>query len=245
MLNKRLFPNRQNMTESLDIKSLSYQDARDWVVANLPTENAAGPVPPRLDGLNGFFFAISQAPVPVSASDWLGDVLPLFAHIEPASQSLNAVLSLQRHIERACENQQYPLPDTVGMDAVTQIKPGHRMNDWSLGFEAGFLHARPLWMTLVPAELRSELDSLYVALSFFASPEKARQFIARRSSPLRPEQLADQILGQFPKAADLFSRLSISVGAVAQSVVGTNSSVGRNDPCPCGSGKKYKHCCLQ
>jgi SEC-C motif-containing protein len=21
--------------------------------------------------------------------------------------------------------------------------------------------------------------------------------------------------------------------------------VGRNDPCPCGSGKKYKHCCLR
>lgn len=20
-------------------------------------------------------------------------------------------------------------------------------------------------------------------------------------------------------------------------------AVGRNDPCPCGSGKKYKHCC--
>jgi hypothetical protein len=21
------------------------------------------------------------------------------------------------------------------------------------------------------------------------------------------------------------------------------SSIGRNEPCPCGSGKKYKHCC--
>ncbi|MBE0511302.1 MAG: SEC-C domain-containing protein, partial [Gammaproteobacteria bacterium] len=21
--------------------------------------------------------------------------------------------------------------------------------------------------------------------------------------------------------------------------------IGRNDPCPCGSGKKYKQCCLQ
>lgn len=21
--------------------------------------------------------------------------------------------------------------------------------------------------------------------------------------------------------------------------------IGRNDPCPCGSGKKYKNCCLQ
>lgn len=24
-----------------------------------------------------------------------------------------------------------------------------------------------------------------------------------------------------------------------------NPKVGRNDPCPCGSGKKYKHCCLR
>jgi preprotein translocase subunit SecA len=21
--------------------------------------------------------------------------------------------------------------------------------------------------------------------------------------------------------------------------------IGRNDPCPCGSGKKYKNCCLR
>jgi preprotein translocase subunit SecA len=26
---------------------------------------------------------------------------------------------------------------------------------------------------------------------------------------------------------------------------GKKSKVGRNDPCPCGSGKKYKHCCGQ
>jgi hypothetical protein len=24
----------------------------------------------------------------------------------------------------------------------------------------------------------------------------------------------------------------------------TTMKIGRNDPCPCGSGKKYKHCCL-
>lgn len=23
-----------------------------------------------------------------------------------------------------------------------------------------------------------------------------------------------------------------------------NEKVGRNDPCPCGSGKKYKSCCM-
>ncbi|MDF9828407.1 SEC-C motif-containing protein [Ereboglobus sp. PH5-5] len=26
--------------------------------------------------------------------------------------------------------------------------------------------------------------------------------------------------------------------------VSATPKVGRNDPCPCGSGKKYKHCCL-
>ena len=28
-----------------------------------------------------------------------------------------------------------------------------------------------------------------------------------------------------------------------QQVVRGTAKVGRNDPCPCGSGKKYKKCC--
>ena len=27
-------------------------------------------------------------------------------------------------------------------------------------------------------------------------------------------------------------------------VVRDNQKIGRNDPCPCGSGKKYKNCCM-
>ena len=26
-------------------------------------------------------------------------------------------------------------------------------------------------------------------------------------------------------------------------IVNSGPKVGRNDPCPCGSGKKYKQCC--
>ena len=33
--------------------------------------------------------------------------------------------------------------------------------------------------------------------------------------------------------------------ASGQTVVKDANSVGRNDPCPCGSGKKYKNCCLR
>jgi SEC-C motif-containing protein len=29
---------------------------------------------------------------------------------------------------------------------------------------------------------------------------------------------------------------------VPETIVRTGPKIGRNDPCPCGSGKKYKHC---
>jgi len=32
-------------------------------------------------------------------------------------------------------------------------------------------------------------------------------------------------------------------GNSAKTVVNKDEKVGRNDPCPCGSGKKYKKCC--
>jgi preprotein translocase subunit SecA len=35
--------------------------------------------------------------------------------------------------------------------------------------------------------------------------------------------------------------VAASIGA-AQTTLGSVPKVGRNDPCPCGSGKKYKHC---
>ena len=34
-----------------------------------------------------------------------------------------------------------------------------------------------------------------------------------------------------------------SDGTVAKQPVKVGKKVGRNDPCPCGSGKKYKKCC--
>ena len=49
-------------------------------------------------------------------------------------------------------------------------------------------------------------------------------------------------------AASRPMRYSGASGGSAGSVRPTTrraSKVGRNDPCPCGSGKKYKHCCLR
>ncbi len=44
------------------------------------------------------------------------------------------------------------------------------------------------------------------------------------------------------KASDVVSEAAAAAAEKAKPVR-TGPKVGRNDPCPCGSGKKYKHCC--
>jgi preprotein translocase subunit SecA len=40
-------------------------------------------------------------------------------------------------------------------------------------------------------------------------------------------------------------RTSVEAQRAPQPVRASGAKVGRNDPCPCGSGKKYKHCCMR
>ena len=42
-------------------------------------------------------------------------------------------------------------------------------------------------------------------------------------------------------AADVGKNVKVAPRVMGQN--GKREKVGRNDPCPCGSGKKYKHCC--
>jgi uncharacterized protein len=49
-----------------------------------------------------------------------------------------------------------------------------------------------------------------------------------------------------PEAARNVYRFGLSRRAPAAAPLRRESpKVGRNEPCPCGSGKKFKHCCLQ
>jgi preprotein translocase subunit SecA len=44
-----------------------------------------------------------------------------------------------------------------------------------------------------------------------------------------------------PQASDLVSEAAAAVEKARP--VRSGPKVGRNDLCPCGSGKKFKHCC--
>ena len=46
-----------------------------------------------------------------------------------------------------------------------------------------------------------------------------------------------------PVSIDLRESLSQGEPVIVDYPVKRSSKIGRNQPCPCGSGKKYKRCC--
>ncbi|MGI5869124.1 MAG: preprotein translocase subunit SecA [Kiritimatiellia bacterium] len=63
------------------------------------------------------------------------------------------------------------------------------------------------------------------------------------AKPAASPQQAQQDADAFDKALQRAEAAAASQGGSAQPIERASPKVGRNDPCPCGSGKKYKKCC--
>ena len=121
---------------------------------------------------------------------------------------------------------------------------------WCAGFEAGWELVLPAWedaLADVEEEHLKWFDICQFCLRYFGDPE------ARNESAEIPEEELEEWVAQmveiFPSALRSYSELGRALyqanvetrpARPAQAVKGP----GRNDPCPCGSGKKYKKCCL-
>lgn len=70
-----------------------------------------------------------------------------------------------------------------------------------------------------------------------------------RSMPQRSQHTQSSAFGGQPdggnqqRGSDMVSEANEAVARAKAQPVRTGPKVGRNDPCPCGSGKKYKQCC--
>jgi preprotein translocase subunit SecA len=66
--------------------------------------------------------------------------------------------------------------------------------------------------------------------------------VVPRAQPIQRVQVANPIVEGFEGMTQ--KRMTVTRRPSA-TVVKDGARVGRNDPCPCGSGKKYKNCCMR
>ena len=58
-----------------------------------------------------------------------------------------------------------------------------------------------------------------------------------------PEDELAELQDSLPDAARLLAALGLEQRSATPTFRRDEPKVGRNDPCPCGSGKKFKQCC--
>lgn len=119
---------------------------------------------------------------------------------------------------------------------------------WAAGFRFGIRLEPEPWAPLIDADA----SRFALAAIFSLEREEDMSEADRANHPLRnlPEarrkELAANAIGLLPSVVRALHEFSIRLDASSdrQSSMRSAPKVGRNHPCPCGSGKKYKKCCL-
>ena len=204
--------------------------------------------------LQGFLFTVVSAPELIPPSDWLpiifGDEEAGFASPDEAQEILGQIMVLYNTPTAAVLDPPTLLPVDCPLrdDVLANFEDEAPIAHWSRGFLRGHQWLEELWEETVPEELDDELGSVLMTLSFFSSREIAEAFHSESGGEQSFEAMATAIHSVLPMAVAQYAHMGRSIAEVlaehdANTESTHNAKVGRNEPCPCGSGKKFKKCC--
>ena len=119
-------------------------------------------------------------------------------------------------------------------------------NDWATGFVRGMGLRKENWAGLVEDESQGGLLVPIFTLAHEHDPDPGMRPYNEPISPALREKLtvsvAAGVIGiyHYFESQRLLGKEGLGNPATFRR---STPKVGRNDPCPCGSGKKFKHCC--
>jgi uncharacterized protein len=199
-----------------------------------------------LEELDGFFSALIAGPEPVMPGEYNREVFGgemseavEFASIEEANEMLGLLMRHWNTIASTLYKDEIHVP-LIFEDDNRELHG----NDWARGFMRGMHMRHEGWSELVNDEehggclipmmmLYHEHDEDPEMRPGPITPEKREQVIALMAAGLLEAHK------YFREQREFYSGASSERREPNQRA----SKVGRNEPCPCGSGKKYKKCC--
>jgi uncharacterized protein len=196
-----------------------------------------GRSPLGVDGVIGLLHAIAVSPATLAPSTWLPSIMPASAGADPAAvqQELATVFRLHEAIVRCVEERNLTwLPEEDDIDGCKAFAAGYvegatldpdwvaDEERWSFATWAAYLGDR---QDLVPAPLLEKLDKN-----------------EKKATTMLREDMGDAILEAYN--AFLPIRGAPPGTKLPRKEPVRSTRIGRNDACPCGSGKKFKRCCI-
>ena len=198
-----------------------------------------------MDTLDGYLHAIAIGPVTMMPRQWMpgiwgeGDsMMPPMESIEMLNRILELIMRLFNSIIAGLEEQPreiYPL-------WCTQEFRGKEYDDaegWAYGFSEGVKLCKREWLPLLETP---QGQAWYRPIGLLGEDDFGADQDALTKTPAMRSKLALQI----PEAVVAIYEhwLPLRQAVYEREVAKTlQVKVGRNEPCPCGSGKKFKKCC--
>ncbi len=207
-------------------------------------ESCKGGKAMNVEQLDGFFAALIAGPEIVMPSEYnreifggeMSDVCE-FGSLHEANEILKL---LMRHWNTIASTL---FKDEVYMPLLLQDENGvAHGNAWAHGFMRGTLMRRNGWAELVEDEEHGGCMLPMMVLHYEHSEDPEM-----RPKPITPEKREEVIVHMAAGVLQAYryfrAQREVSPGSHRSEARRTAPKVGRNDPCPCGSGKKYKKCC--
>ena len=201
-----------------------------------------------LEELDGFFAALSCGPDNVLPSEYLPEIWGddmVNENAFSAQPMLQEFISLvTRHWNATCHTLQ---SGDVFTPLLLEDEHGVvRANDWAIGFMRGMELRRKEWAPLLDNEESGGSIVPIFALAHEHDPDpKMRPYKEPISDELRENLIVGAAAGvmriyRYFEAQRLSGTRTHGDTATFRR---TTPKIGRNDRCPCGSGKKFKQCC--
>jgi uncharacterized protein len=201
-----------------------------------------------LEELDGFLAALVCGPDIALPSEYLSEICGRDLLIEGANMDQ---LELQDFVSLILRHWNV-IADTlhsgdVYLPLLTLDETGlSHANDWAQGFVRGMRARATDWSLLLDDEEHGGALIPIFALAHENDPDPT---LRPYQKPITAEKREELIAGAAAGVMRLYqyfeaSRLLGSSPDRNQTTFRrTAPKIGRNDPCPCGSGKKFKHCC--
>lgn len=203
-----------------------------------------------IDSLDGYLTAIVIAPTALRMDDWLPGVwgtetddAPEFETMGQAQHIMELILRLMNSISISLGNDPdafEPIFDIGFYDGIDNEFIDAEM--WSYGFLQGLALCRHDWKAFLadPIACKS-LDPMRLLGADDVTPEED----ALTKTPEQRESIAKQIPAAIASIYRYWLpyRKAAHERQVALTYQRDQPKIGRNDACPCGSGKKFKKCC--
>ncbi len=187
--------------------------------------------------LDGYLTAIVSGPVTVPPSVWLPDLWGDFDHVWETEEELSSIMTLfMRHMNGIARTLM-DAPETYYPIFNVRLVEGDEheiVDEWCEGYIRAVNIYPELWQ--FDDEESAGLMGPIVAFT------KQGDFFGHELEESDRLQLVNAI----PPVAILIHQywLQQRQPDAQANRRRTYQKIGRNDPCPCGSGKKYKKCCL-